>query len=96
MSNLSEAIERIKELQDSLILNFAEEKELSEAIDTVLEELNNSISKDKIENKINEFIEKPLLDIAETEKFKFEYTLDGLYVIKYGVIHVLNEILNKE
>lgn len=64
-----------------------------QAINKVLKELENRIPRKDIEDKINEFIEKPLLDIEETEKFKFEHTLDGLYAIKYGVIHVLNELL---
>lgn len=98
---ISEAIEKCKKYtQNSLdiwaIPSSYECEELRIAINTVLEELDNRIPRKDIEDKLNEFVEKSLLDIAETEKFKFEYTLDGLFAIKYGVIHVLKELLNKE
>lgn len=62
---LNEAIERIKELQDSLILNFAEEKELNEAIDTVLKELD--IYKGVI-NKQSVDISKYLQELDKKDK----------------------------
>ena len=98
--------QHIKNLKDYIKYDVIIEKDNSdfaqfcknhcEDIQTVLNELDNRIPRENIFNKINEFIEKSLLDIEETEKFKFEHTLDELYAIKYGVIHVLNELLNKE
>lgn len=49
---------------------------------------------DKIKDKIKEF-EKPLLDIAEEQKFPFKYTLDGLSAIQDGVKKVLGDLLKE-
>lgn len=45
---IEKAKERIKELQDSLILTFKEDEELNDAIDIVLNELDNKISKNDL------------------------------------------------
>ena len=50
---LKEAINKLKETQDNLILTFKDDEELNEAIDTALEELNNRIPVKKVEQLIN-------------------------------------------
>lgn len=91
---LKEAIEKCKKYtQDSLdiwaIPSSYECEELRIAIDTVLEELDNSISKDKIENKIKELKEK-----LENVKNKEDRIRNGIAVIALEYcIDSINELL---
>ena len=94
---LLEAVEKCKKYtQDSLdiwaILSSYECEELRIAINTVLEELNNSISKDKIENKIKELKEK-----LENVRNKEDRIRNGIAIIVLEYcIDSMNELLNKE
>lgn len=93
---LEEAIEKCKKYtQDSLdiwaIPSSYECEELRIAIDTVLEELDNSISKDKIENKIKELKEK-----LENVRNKEDRIRNGVAIIVLEYcIDSMNELLNK-
>lgn len=92
---LKEAVERLKNTD---IYNlghndrFEELRLYENAIDTVLDELNNRISKDKIENKIKELKEK-----LENVRNKEDRIRNGvaLLVLEY-CIDSMNELLNKE
>lgn len=82
-----EEIEKWLEKQDNIIWG-------DNLVNALYELLQNFVSKDKIKAKIEEF-EKPLLDIAEEQKFSFKYTLDGLSAIQDGVKKVLEDLLKE-
>lgn len=89
---LNKAIEMVSEACYHYDEELYENCNYSEAFDTVLEELNDSISKDKIENKIKELKEK-----LENVRNKEDRIRNGvaILVLEY-CIDSMNELLNKE
>lgn len=80
---LKEAINKLKETQENLILTFKDDEELNKAIDIVLEELNNRIPKKDIQEILDY-----QYDLWNTPNKQKEFNLE--------LVETLENLLDKE
>lgn len=99
--SLEEAKKILKNFQDSLILTFKDDEEINEAIDTVLNELENSIPRKDIEERLNKLKNKQKeLDeegfYGRYKKYGGKQKFEKYYAYINGTIQAYEELLNKE